>query len=61
MSRLHVADVAEQFGIKPSTVTSYLARDQMPAADGYDKDGPWWDPETIAAWKRPGRGRRTPK
>jgi hypothetical protein len=57
-TKLRVADIAEQFAIKPSTVRSYHTRDQMPAADGYDKDGPWWSPTTIATWKRPGRGKR---
>jgi hypothetical protein len=54
----HLDDVATQFGIKKSTVTSYHSRGQMPAADGYDKQGPWWTSATLASWERPGRGRR---
>lgn len=61
MDKLRVADVAEQFGIRPSTVRAYHCRNQMPAADGYDKDGPWWRSATIATWNRPGRGRATAK
>jgi uncharacterized protein YjcR len=58
MDNLRVADIADLFGIKPATVRAYHTRDQMPAADGYDKHGPWWKAATIEAWSRPGRGRR---
>ena len=46
-----VADVAAYLGVKPTTVTAYLARGQMPPADGYVGRSPWWKPETIKAWR----------
>lgn len=57
MVNLRVTDIADRFGINPSTVRSYNTRHQMPQPDGYDKHGPWWLPETIDGWDRPGRGR----
>ncbi len=48
------------------TVRGYLSRGQMPAADGRDRYGPWWQPATIIDWhaSRPrpaghGKPRRT--
>lgn len=55
---LRVTDIAERFEIAKSTVRAYHARGEMPAADGYDKTGPWWWESTIAGWDRPGPGRR---
>lgn len=55
---LRVADIARRFQIAESTVRAYHSRGEMPAANGYDKAGPWWTESTIAAWDRPGRGRR---
>ena len=46
-----VADVAAHLGIKSSTVTAYLARGQMPAADGYVGRSPWWWDRTIREWR----------
>lgn len=46
-----MADVAAHLGIKSSTVTAYLARGQMPAADGYVGRSPWWWSTTIKAWR----------
>lgn len=53
-----VPDIAAHFAIATSTVRAYHARGTMPAADGYDKRGPWWHEATIVSWKRPGRGWR---
>jgi hypothetical protein len=61
-AELRVADIARRFAIAESTVRSYHARGEMPAADGYDKAGPWWTKATIDGWDRPGSGRRrTPR
>lgn len=51
--------MAEALGVRPSTVRSYVSRGVMPAADGYDKHGPWWWNDTFQGWtlQRPGRGR----
>ena len=46
-----VADVANYLGVKPRTVTAYLARDQMPQPDGRIGRSPWWWAETIRAWR----------
>lgn len=46
-----VAQVAAHLGVKPRTVTAYLARGQMPPADGYVGRSPWWWPATIQAWR----------
>lgn len=46
-----VAEVAHYLGVKPRTVTSYLARGQMPRPDGYVGRSPWWKPSTIKAWR----------
>ena len=46
-----VAEVAAHLGVKPRTVTAYLARGQMPPADGYVGRSPWWKPETIKTWR----------
>lgn len=53
-----VAQVAAELNVKPSTVRSYLARGQMPPADGRIGRSPWWHPHTITTWPRPGQGRR---
>lgn len=54
-----VADVAAYWRISPGTVRGYLSRGHMPPADGYLGRTPWWRPETIEGWERPGRGART--
>lgn len=54
-----VADVAAHLGIKASTVRAYLARGQMPQAEGRIGDSPWWYADTIRAWERLGRGHRS--
>lgn len=55
--RWRVQQIADHFEIAASTVRGYHSRGQMPAANGYDKHGPWWLKATILAWDRPGRGR----
>lgn len=42
-----VDDVAEHRGVQPSTVRSYLARNQIPAPDGKIGGTPWWWRSTI--------------
>ena len=51
MTQWSVAEVAAYLGVKPGTVTAYLAREQMPQPDGYVGRSPWWHPETIRAWR----------
>ena len=46
-----VAEVAAYLGVKPGTITAYLARGQMPQPDGRVGRTPWWRPETIRAWR----------
>lgn len=46
-----VADVAAYLGVKPRTVTAYLARQQMPAPDGRVGRSPWWWASTIKGWR----------
>lgn len=50
--------VAEHWGVSPSTIRAYAARGQMPQPDGRIGNSDWWLPETIKAWPRPGRGKR---
>ena len=50
-----VTEVARELGIKPRTVTGYLARGQMPEPDGRVGRSPWWYPGTIKGWHRPRR------
>lgn len=54
-----IAAVAEHLKVTTSTVRSYAARGQMPPPDGRIGRTPWWNAETIRAWRRPGRGART--
>ena len=46
-----VADVANYLGVKPRTVTAYLARGQMPPPGGRIGRSPWWWSTTIRAWR----------
>lgn len=46
-----VTDVAAYLGVKPRTVTAYLARNQMPAPDGRLGRTPWWWETTIRSWR----------
>ena len=46
-----VADVATYLNVKPRTITAYLARGQMPAADGRVGRSPWWWDRTIKQWR----------
>lgn len=46
-----VADVATYLGVKPRTVTAYIAREQMPSPDGRVGRSPWWWADTIRKWK----------
>ena len=46
-----VADAAAHLGVKPRTITAYLARGQMPPADGYIGRSPWWWSTTIREWR----------
>lgn len=52
-------DVAEFLGVRPDTVSSYVHRGHLPPPDGRLGRTPWWHPETVRAWERPGRGART--
>lgn len=55
-------EVARHLGVAESTVRAYRARPgQLPEADGQDRYGPWWKPETITTWaaNRPGPGNRS--
>lgn len=54
-------EVAIALGVAESTISSYRARNQMPAPDGRDRYGPWWYPDTITNWaaSRPGPGNRS--
>ena len=54
MRQLSVADVAEMRGVKPRTITAYLARGQMPAPDGRVGRSPWWWESTVRDWCRSG-------
>jgi hypothetical protein len=61
--KLHHADAAAHVGVRPSTWRDYHADGRTPPPDGEDRDRghirPWWWPETLDQWKRPGRGART--
>lgn len=46
-----VTDVAAHLGVKPRTVTAYLARKQMPTPDGRLGRTPWWWETTIRSWR----------
>lgn len=50
--------VAEHLGVGTKTVSSYLARGQMPVPDGREgpHKRPWWWSTTITRWERPGQG-----
>lgn len=55
-----VAQVAAHLGVKPETVRRYVERGTLPQPDGkLSGRFPWWKPETITSYKRPGRGART--
>lgn len=57
--RWDTRQVAEHLGVGIKTVTSYVARGQMPAPDGRGgrrRDSPWWWSTTITGWQRPGQG-----
>lgn len=47
-----VADVAAHLGVRPKTVTGYLAKGQMPRPDGRLGRTPWWWSGTIVAWAK---------
>ena len=50
--RLTTRDVARLLGVGESTVRAYLARGQMPPADGHLEGPPFWRPETIERWRK---------
>jgi hypothetical protein len=54
-----VADVAAYLGVATSTVRAYVTRGHLPAPDGRLGRTPWWRPETIRGFTRPGQGART--
>ncbi len=57
-----IREIAQTLGVAESTVRAYRARPgQLPPADGEDRYGPWWLPETITTWaaNRPGPGNRS--
>ena len=59
VQRLTRAQFADILGIKPATLSSYVARGQAPVPDGRDEhDHPWWLGTTVdeyaARTKRPG-------
>ena len=56
---LGVAEIAERWGISPSTVSRYKRRGDLPAPDSILSGRPRWRASTIDAVQRPGRGRRT--
>jgi len=43
-------DVATFLNVTPSTIRSYVARDQMPSADRRIGREPVWRPATIRKW-----------
>lgn len=51
-------ECAEEWGIKPRTWHSYVARGQAPKPDRRVGRTPVWDAETVRAYPRPGRGAR---
>lgn len=46
-----VTEVADYLDVQPSTVTAYLAREQMPQPDGRLGRTPWWWADSIRAWR----------
>lgn len=57
-----IREIAQTLGVAESTVRAYRARPgRLPPADGEDRYGPWWYPETIVTWaaNRPGSGNRS--
>jgi excisionase family DNA binding protein len=51
-------DIAAYLGIKPSTVTAYIARGQFPGPDAVIGATKLWKRETVYAWaaRRPRKG-----
>lgn len=41
-TRLHTADVAARYGLKPRSLARRRVRDGFPPPDGYDGHGAWW-------------------
>lgn len=56
-----VADIAEHWGVKVTTVRAYRSRKrgELPEPDQVYGRTPLWKPATIAAFERPGQGART--
>lgn len=50
-------DCADHWGISPITWRSYVSRGQAPAPSTRISRTPLWDPATVRAWPRPGRGK----
>ena len=59
--RLTARQAAALAGVQPSTWTSYVSRQQAPAADGQFGNQNWWLRSTVETWlaNRPGQGART--
>ena len=53
-------DIAAYLGVKPSTVTAYVARGQFPPADAVIGATKLWERSTVQAWatRRPRKGTR---
>lgn len=56
-----VAEIAEHWGVKVSTVRSYRSRKrgELPEPDKVYGRTPLWKPATIIGFERPGQGART--
>jgi excisionase family DNA binding protein len=52
-------DIAAYLGVKPSTVTAYLARGQFPTPDAVIGATKLWNRSTVEAWaaRRPRKGK----
>lgn len=60
--RLHTAEVADRYGLKPKSLRERKSRGDFPGEDGYDQDGAWWFADTLPTElpSRPkGRPRKT--
>ncbi len=57
---LTTEQVAELAGLKPSTVSAYKAREQMPAPSGYVGRTPYWNRDYINPWIVERRRERSP-
>jgi excisionase family DNA binding protein len=52
-------DIAAYLGVKPSTVTAYVARGQFPTPDAVIGATKLWNRSTVEAWaaRRPRKGK----